>query len=179
MEPLIIPNARGRFISLLVMDIVLLIASLLLLAQPQVRATPSAWLGRLATLLLLVGIPVLLWQVLDSRPYLIVDERGVWYRPFGLGFIPWPSITDILLKPVVGTTIICLELDHPEQWLARLSFARRAVARLNQAMGFPAFSLNFSRIGARPQMVFDHLQQFHSHSLLPISATPSKRIGDS
>lgn len=178
MEPLIIPNARGRFVSLLVMDIVLLIASLFLLAQPQVRATPSAWLGRLATLLLAVGVPVLLWQVLDSRPYLIVDERGVWYRPFGLGFIPWQSITDIVLKPVIGTTIICLELDRPEQWLARSSFAHRAVARLNQAMGFPAFSLNFSRIGARAEVVFDHMQQFHSHSLFPSRETPSRRIGD-
>lgn len=166
MEPLSVPMARGRFAALVVMDILLLSVSLLLLAQPQVRALPSSLLGWLATCLLAASVPVLLWYALDQRPYLIVDERGVYYRPFGLGFIPWQAITDILLKSVVGTTLIYLELDQPEQWLARSSFAHRAVARLNRAMGYPVFSLNFSRIGARPEVVLDRMRQFHSMSRL-------------
>jgi len=178
MEPLIVPNARGRYAALLVMDVVLLSASLLLLAQPQVRATPSALLGRLATLLLAVSAPVLLWQVLDRRPYLIVDEQGVSYRPFGLGLIPWQSIIDIHIKSVVGTTIIYLEIDHPEEWLARSSAAHRAGAWLNRAMGYPEFNLNFSRIGARPEVVLDRMRQFHSHALHPGTATPSNRLGE-
>jgi hypothetical protein len=166
MEPLIIPNGRGRFISLLVIDIVLLSASLVLLAQPQVRATPSAWLGRLTVILLVLGVPMLLGPIFDKRPYLIVNERGIWYRSFGLGYIPWKSITDITLKSVAGTPIICLELDQPEQWRARLSSAHRVVATLNGALGFPVFCLNLSRIGVRTPPVFDQIQEIRAQLIV-------------
>ncbi len=82
MEPLVISNARRQFAFWLLLDIVLLLGSLALLAQPQVRAAPSAPLGWLATILLAGTLPVLLASLLDTRPRLIVDERGIWYRPF-------------------------------------------------------------------------------------------------
>jgi hypothetical protein len=162
MDPLVIPNARGRFASLLLMDVVLLLASLALLAQPQVRASSSAPLGWLATVLLAGSVPVLLAQLLDTRPHLVVDERGIWYRPFGLDFIPWTAVTAIRLEHVIGATIIRLELDDPERWLARSSLAHRAVAWLNRALGFPAFSLNLSRIGVRAEPVFERILQIRA-----------------
>ena len=167
MEPLIVPSARGRYAALFVLNLVLLIASLWLLAWPQVRATPTGLLGGVATLFMVASAPILLWQVLDRRPYLIVDQRGILYRPFGLDVIPWSAIADIHLKSVTGTTIIYLELDRPEEWLARSSAIHRAAAWLNRLMGYPAFSLNFSRIAARPEIVFERMQQFHSAFRLP------------
>ncbi len=162
MDPLVIPNARGRFASWLLIDVTLLLASLALLAQPQVRAAPSAPLGWLATVLLAGGVPFLLAQLLDTRPHLVVDERGIWYRPFGLDFIPWTAITAIRLESVIGATIIRLELDDPQRWLARSSPAHRAVAWLNQALGFPAFSLNLTRIGVRAEPVFERIVQIRT-----------------
>jgi len=162
MDPLIIPNARGRFASLLLVNVVLLLASLALLAQPQVRASPSAPLGWLATILLAGSVPLLLNQLLDTRPHLVVDGRGIWYRPFGLDFIPWTAITAITLEHVIGATIIRLELDDPQRWLARSSPAHRVVAWINQALGFPAFSLNLSRIGVRPEPVFECIMEIRA-----------------
>jgi hypothetical protein len=162
MEPLIVPTARGRYAALFVLNLVLLIVSLWLLAWPQVRDTPTGLLGGIVTLFMVASAPVLLWQVLDRRPFLIVDEQGVLYRPFGVGVIPWPAIADIHLKSVTGTTLIDLELDRPEEWLARSSAIHRAAARLNRLMGYPDFSLNFSRIAARSEVVFERMQQFHS-----------------
>ena len=165
MDSLVIPNARGRFASLLLIDVVLLLASLALLAQPQVRAAPSAPLGWLATIALAGGVPLLLAQLLDTRPHLVVDERGIWYRPFGLDFIPWTAITGVSLESVIGATIIRLELDDPERWLAQSSPAHRVVAWLNRALGFPAFSLNLSRIGVRPKPVFERIVQIRASIL--------------
>jgi hypothetical protein len=162
MEPLVIPNARGRFAFLLLVTIALLLVSLALLAQPQVRASPSAPLGWLATILLAGSVPVLLAQLLDTRPYLVVDERGIWYRPFGLDFIPWTAIAGVRLESVIGVTIVRLELDDPERWLAQSSPAHRAVAWLNQALGFPIFSLNLSRIGVRAEPVFERIMQIRA-----------------
>ncbi len=62
----------------------------------------------------------------------------------------------------MGVAIIRLELDDPERWLARSSPAHRAVARLNQALGFPAFSLNLSRIGVRAKPVFKRIVQIRT-----------------
>ncbi len=160
MEPLVIPNARGRFASLLLIDVVLLLCSLALLAQPQVRASTSAPLGWLATIALAAGIPVLLASLLDTRPHLIVDERGIWYRPFGLDSIPWTAIAGVRLEPVIGASLICLELDDPQRWLAQASSTYRAAAWLNQAVGFPIFCLNLTRIGVRPKPVFERIVQF-------------------
>jgi hypothetical protein len=162
MDPLVIPNARGRFAFLLLINVALLLASLALLAQPQVRASPSAPLGWLATILMAGSVPLLLAQVLETRPILVVDERGIWYRPFGLDFIPWTAIAGVSLESVIGATLIRLELDDPERWLAQSSPAHRAVAWLNQAMGFPAFSLNLSRIGVRPRPVFERIMQIRA-----------------
>jgi hypothetical protein len=165
MDPLIIPNARGRFAFLLLLDVVLLLGSLALLAQPQVRASPSAPLGWLATIALAAGVPLLLAQLLETRPHLVVDERGIWYRPFGLDAIPWTAIAGVSLESVIGVTIIRLELDDPQRWLAASSPAHRVVARLNQALGFPAFSLNLTRIGVRAQPVFERIMQIRASIL--------------
>jgi len=152
---------RGKFASLLLIDVILLLASLALLMQPQVRASSSAPLGCLATVLLAAGVPLFIGKILDPRPHLIVDERGIWYRPFGLGFIPWPAIKDITLKTVMGVQIIYLELDQPAPWRAKLSPARQVTAWLNEAMGFPVFNLNLARIGVRPDEIFGRIQQIH------------------
>ncbi len=165
MDPLIIPNARRRFAFLLLVDAVLLLLSLALLAQPQVRAEPSALLGLLATIVLAAGVPLLLAQLLDTRPHLVVDERGIWYRPFGLDFIPWTAIAGVRLKPVIGASLICLELDDPQRWLAQASSVYRAAAWLNQALGFPIFCLNLSRIGARAEPVFERIVQIRASVL--------------
>jgi hypothetical protein len=162
MEPLVIPNARGRFAFLLLVTIALLLVSLALLAQPQVRASASAPLGWLATIAMAGSVPLLLAQVFETRPILVVDERGIWYRPFGLDLIPWTAIAGVSLEPVIGVTLIRLELDDPEGWLAQLSPAHRAVAWLNQAMGFPAFSLNLSRVGVRPKPVFERIMEIRA-----------------
>ena len=162
MEPLIVPTARGRYAALFVLNLVLLFASLWMLTWPQVRNTPTGLLGGVATLFMVASAPFLLWQVFDRRPYLIVDQRGILYRPFGSDVIPWSAITDFHLKSVTGTTLIDLELDRPEEWLARSSVFHRAAAWLNRLMGYPVFSLNFSRIAARPELVFERMQQFHS-----------------
>jgi hypothetical protein len=167
MEPLIVPTARGRYAALFVINLVLLIASLWLLAWPQVRETPTGLLGGVVTLFMAVSAPLLLWQVFDRRPFLIVDEWGIFYRPFGLDVIPWSAIADIHLKSVTGTTLIDLELDRPEEWLAQSSMMHRSLAWLNRLMGYPDFSLNFSRIAARPEVVFERMQQFHSALRLP------------
>ena len=163
MKPFIILNPRNRLISLLVINIFLLVTSVLLLTQSQIRSSRSASLGWLVVCLLLISIPWFIWQILDTRPYLVVDEHGLRYRPFGLDFIPWNAIKDITLKSILGTKVIYLELEPLELWLAKLPTPFYLVARLNQVMGFPIFNLNLSRIGVNMNEVFDRITEIRAY----------------
>jgi hypothetical protein len=80
MDPLAIPNARGRFTSLLPMGVVLLLSSLALIAQPHVRASPGVLLGWLATILLAGSVPVFLAQLLLNPSRIGVRTEPVFER---------------------------------------------------------------------------------------------------
>ncbi len=157
MQPLIITNAKRRYAYLLILDIVLLVLSALLLAQPDVRASSSVPLGWLAAVTMGVGVPLLAWQLFDNRPYLIVDRQGVWYRAFGTSPIPWSDITGATMKWAGGYAIICLELRNPDEWLAKLPAALRTAAPANAAMGYGSFALNLSRLEASPDEVIQRI----------------------
>ncbi|WP_141211409.1 STM3941 family protein [Rhodoferax sp. TH121] len=96
-------------------------------------------------------------QLFDSRPRLVLNDEGVFDRTLGVGVIPWSEITGATLRSVNRNYFVCLELRNPEQWTARMSLLKRAMASANKVLGFGALNLNLSALAVDPMEVYAHV----------------------
>src|SRR5918993_5324854 len=59
-----------------------------------------------------LGIPVSLFQLLDRRPQIIVNEIGIFDRTAHKDFINWEIIQDAYLSEVYGQKFVCLVVEQ-------------------------------------------------------------------
>ena len=153
MEKLIIQNSRWKHVLLLIGCIGFVIAGIWMV----VAGKPFGWL---AILFFGSGIPISIWQILDSRPRLIIDELGVLDRTLGVGLIAWDDIEAAYVRSINGNDFICLELKNAEEYAQKLSKVKRAMAAANRNLGFTDFNLNLSGVDARTEEVFELLMKY-------------------
>jgi hypothetical protein len=101
------------------------------------------------------GIPIFVWQLIDSRPRLVVDDDGVFDRTLGVGKIPWDEITGAYKKTIQGSSFVCLHLLHPEIYAGKLGAVKRSLLKTNQKLGFTSISLNLSGTATDPDQVVE------------------------
>jgi hypothetical protein len=153
MEKLVIKSSRWKYF-------LYLFAALGFVVTGAVMIASGERFGWAAVVFFGAGIPVFVWQIVDSRPRLVIDERGVTDRTLGVGRIEWRDVEAAYVISISGTDFICLELSAPEKYLGRLSKVRRAMATANRKMGFTDFSLNLSGVDARTDEVFELVMKF-------------------
>lgn len=102
-----------------------------------------------------IGFFVLLYQVLDRRPRIVIGEKGVFDRTLRLGTIDWEDIEAVELKSVFSTNFITLQLVNPEKYLEKLSNTSKRITILNKKLGFGILNLNLSLIDKKPQKVYE------------------------
>lgn len=89
------------------------------------------------------------WQIIDSRPRLIIiNDEGILDRTLGVGPIPWSDIRGACLRSISGNDFICLDLQDSERYLQKTNAVKRALASANIALGFTPISLNLSGVAA-------------------------------
>src|SRR5438093_3122987 len=64
---------------------------------------------------------VFLWQLFDTRPRLIIDDRGVWDQALKVGVVEWHDISDAYVKHMQGNPFVCIALRDPTKYTRRLS----------------------------------------------------------
>jgi hypothetical protein len=101
------------------------------------------------------GSPRFLWRLIDPRPRLVLDRRGILDRTLGVGIIPWDEITAVSVRRVGDVDFIGLDLRNPEQFVAKRSRLKRVLSRVNRASGYTAPSLNLSVIAVDPYVLLD------------------------
>ena len=111
-----------------------------LLGQPD---TPSlvAWLsiGFFG-----LGIPIALFQLLDRRPQLIINEIGIFDRLAHRDFINWEIIQEAYLAEVNRQPFICLVVDEAFEPSRSKGRFKRSMARLNKELGFQELNLSLA-----------------------------------
>lgn len=156
MTPLKIQASRLKLVLLLLVSLGFVAGGVFIL----IKGSPGdAWIGWSTILFFGLGIPIFIYQLLDTRPRLEFNDEGVHDRTLGVGMIPWREIRDARLHSVQGTSFICLELYDPEPWLARLSPVKRAMTQANNALGFSAFNLNLAAVNADPNQLLELVQK--------------------
>ena len=154
MEKLAIKSSRWKHFALLAACLGFVAVGLFIIINK------GNWFGLVPIFLFGGGIPIAVWQILDSRPRLIIDEEGVMDRTLGVGRIEWRDIRGAYMASIQGTDFICLELRDPAKYNARLSNVRRALAKANIRLGFTDFSLNLIGVAANSYEVYELVLKF-------------------
>ena len=152
MTPIILKSSRLKYVALLIVACGFVAGGVFILLTGKVGA---AWIGWMNIAVFGACIPVFVWQIIDSRPRLTIDAKGILDRTLGVGLIPWSEITGAYLRSVQGNYFVCLELRNPEPWLGRLSPIKRALTSANKALGFTALNLNLIGVAVDPVQVLE------------------------
>lgn len=120
---------------------IIFIALLALLVAFALFVTVATWeddsyymlMGLLSTLFCSMGFIFLLYRMIKKKPVLTVDAEGFYDRSsmIAAGRIGWNEVTDIQLQYVNHQHLITFHLHDPEGFLARQSFIKRWVIKLN------------------------------------------------
>lgn len=146
MEKIVIKTNRLRYFVLLIVAIGFSVTGLLMIIKShEIKTTITGW----SCLLLFGGcVPLFVWQIIDSSPRLIIDDKGIYARSLKIGIIPWDEIEGAYIKSLGRQAFICLQLKDYEKYLPKSSSLTNAIAATNKALGLSPISLSFSGIDA-------------------------------
>ena len=85
-------------------------------------------------------------ELVDPRPRLVIDDRGIFDRTLWVGVIDWHDITDAYVRSAHGHAFICLSLRDPMKYTMRLSPLVHRLVSSNHTLGFAELSLNLAGI---------------------------------
>ncbi|GAB3636992.1 hypothetical protein GCM10027422_25820 [Hymenobacter arcticus] len=88
-----------------------------------------------------LSYPLGIYQLLDRRPKLIINEVGIFDRTTHRDFINWQLIEEVYLTEINRQTFICLVVPKEFEPSRRKGFFGRGVAQLNKALGFQELNI--------------------------------------
>jgi hypothetical protein len=88
-----------------------------------------------------LGLPLGVYQLLDRRPQIIINELGVFDRTTHRDFINWEIIQGAYLVEVHKQPLLCLVVDEAFEPSRSKGRFGRGVARLNKDLGFQELNL--------------------------------------
>lgn len=93
-----------------------------------------------------LGIPIGLYQLLDRRPQIIINDVGVLDRNMHHEFINWEIIQDAYLVEMHRQKFLCLIVDQAFEPSRRKGKYKQAVASLNKELGFQELNISLGLI---------------------------------
>ncbi len=112
-------------------------------------SVPDAELVGAVVLVLAAGIlAVVMRSARDTRPRLVLDRHGVWFRDWGIAAVPWAAIDDVYTSGSRLQAFITLSLQDPEGFLEALPPAERARLRSNRLFRRPELRIPHNDLDA-------------------------------
>ncbi|MCR5887354.1 hypothetical protein LRS06_06080 [Hymenobacter sp. J193] len=93
-----------------------------------------------------LGIPVGIFQLLDRRPQIIINEVGIFDRTTYKGFINWDIIQDAYLMEVHGQKILCLVVPQEFEPSRAQGTVAQSMAQLAKSLGFQELNIPLGMI---------------------------------
>ena len=150
MVHLVIKSSRLLYIILLICTLGFVVGGIFLIIKGE-----AVLIGWASIIFFGGGIPLFLWQLMDSRPRLIIDDEGVYDRTLKIGKISWEDVEGGYVKNISGSNFICLELKNEEKYLSQLNSIGKAAVSANVKLGFTPISLNLSGISEDPYEILN------------------------
>ena len=99
-------------------------------------------------------------QLLDARPRLVIDDRGVLDRTLKVGVIAWNDILDAQVATLRRQSFVALRLRNEASYTDRLSPILRRLTELNrQFPGFTTLNISVSTLDVEPQQLASLIAQ--------------------
>jgi hypothetical protein len=150
MDHLHVAPRRWYYVMMLIGSLGFVAGGIFLVTRPGLQAQLAGWPS---IVFFGFGSFIFIQQIIDARPRMIIDDRGVMDRTLGIGMIPWQDITGARVKRTQNHPFICLELKNEKDYLRKLKPIAQALAKTNVSMGFNAINLNLSGVDADPEAV--------------------------
>jgi len=150
MKTIEIKSSRGKYFALLFGAIGFVAggAFILLIGGPKL-------IGWASIIFFGAGIPLSIWQILDRRPRLKIDDTGIVDRTLGVGKIAWEDIEGAFVKSIQGNDFICLNLRNNKKYTDKLSSVKKAMISANEKLGFTPISLNLSGVDTNANEILE------------------------
>lgn len=153
MNALTAHNSRWKYVGMAAMCVPFVFIGCLMLMYPKKGdwgETLAAWSGVTFFGLCLI---IFLRQILDWRPRIVIDERGIFDRTLRVGVIEWHDIEHAYLNSIAGNPFVSLVLTDPEKYLQKAIAWQRKLARLNKYLGAETININVGGINKSPDEV--------------------------
>lgn len=150
MKTIEIKSSRSKYFGLLIGSIVFVACGFFIL----LNGGPEL-IGWASIIFFGLGIPLSIWQILDSRSRLKIDDTGIVDRTLGIGKISWDDIQGAFVKSIQGNDFICLNLRNTKKYTEKLSSVKKAMITANEKLGFTPISLNLSGVAVNTNEILE------------------------
>ncbi|MFQ5775700.1 MAG: hypothetical protein ACE5GS_14355 [Kiloniellaceae bacterium] len=140
-------------------------------------AIPDAALVGGVNLLIGAGILVSVVRAArDPRPRMVLDRRGIWYRDWGIGTVPWPEVADAAIGGPRLRSFLGVKLCDPDGFLARLPEDERAKLRSGRLHRAPELRIPNGALDAPLDEILKAIRQHlaeHAVTRAPVDGSPA------
>ena len=109
-----------------------------------------------------LGIPLGLFQLLDRRPQIIVNEIGLFDRTAHKDFINWEIIKDAYIVKVQQETFICLVVPEEFEPSVHKSGFKKKMAGLSKAIGFQELNISLGNVNVNAERMAEFILAMRS-----------------
>lgn len=106
------------------------------------------------------GFFVLLYRVLDRRPRILIDEKGITDRLLRVGRIDWGDIKFVKLSSDSKNSSIFLKLVNSEKTSKILLNSKNKIYNFNGDLDFGILSLNLTNLDMKPEKVYEIILKY-------------------
>lgn len=145
-------KSRSKALKLFLGSSLFVTAGIFLLNQPNT----SKFMAWLCILFFGMGVILGLFQLLDRRPQIIINELGIFDRTLHKDFINWEIIHNAYIVHYYKQTFICLVVDEQFEPSKRKGRFGQKMASLSKAIGFQELNLNVGNVNVKA----DRLMEF-------------------
>jgi len=146
-------KSRRKAFKLLLLSSLFVFAGIYLVNQPNT----SKFMAWLCILFFGLGISLGLFQILDRRPQIIVNELGIFDRTIHRDFINWEIIHNAYLINIYRQKFICLVVDEqfgPSKTKDKLT---QKMVSVSKAIGFQELNVNVGNIEVNADMLLEFI----------------------
>jgi hypothetical protein len=157
-------KSAWRAIRLMLLCSVFVIPSIFL--SPETDATP--WVNWFIIGFFGLGYPIGLFNLLDRRPQVIINEIGIFDRMMFADFIPWEVIQDAYLLSISRQKFICLVVEKQYEPSRKKRWFVRTMYTVNKDLGAQELNIVLGHIAINEKKLLSFILQM-------IKTTPEGR----
>ncbi|WP_350293844.1 STM3941 family protein [uncultured Croceitalea sp.] len=106
----------------------------------------NPWIGWLSIGFFGLAFPLGIFNLLDKRPAIVLNELGIFDRSINKDFINWELIKDAYPISINKQKFICLLIDEKFKPSKKKGQFYKSVAKLNEAIGAQELNINLGQI---------------------------------